>query len=844
VRIRSLFIFLFGVLFALITARGVLQSRLFSAAMADYDSRLARDGELDEALEGVAALTMDLEMGVRGFQITHEKSFLEPYLRAEERRRAALDRFVALERSDAQAAFVAERVREQLEGWSREVARPLVDPGLAADGRASAALTAEGKRRMDEIRGDLEILRLGGQRRRVLEKIAFERYQQDLQEQTLWLAALTGVVLLALGILVVVLIARPLGELVEQARRIGQGDFRAVTVRGVTEVTELARAASQMAARLEAERNHERSLTEKASALARELDDQRAALEAGRSEDRALREALARANEELRARNEELQAQEEALRAQSEALTAGQSELELRNEELGRASRLKSDFLASMSHELRTPLNAVIGFSDLLLAGDYGPLAAAQEPVIRDVNGAGHQLLTLINDVLDLSKIEAGRVEVSAVPIDVAATAAQACKLLASAAVRKSVRIVNRVPEGALFAAADPDKLRQVVVNLLSNAVKFTPEGGSVTIEAAAEPGRVRLSVIDTGIGIAAADVPKLFVPFSQLESGYARRFQGTGLGLSICKRLIELMGGDISLTSELGKGTTLSFTLPASSDVVKPPSPRIVRAQTIDSAPAPGAKPRILVIEDERDDALLVELILGRAGYAVTIAASAEDALAMMDALAPALLVVDLGLPGLSGLGFIEWLRASPRWRDTPVVVLSGRDLVGEEHARLEAMVDCVARKGDVSRVDFSRRIQQLCPPPPKPSPRRRVLVVDDNEANRKVLRAMLQRHPCEVIEAGDASAGLLSVIEQPPDVILMDIQMPDMDGLAATALLKADPGTARVPIIAVSAHAMAGDADRALAAGCVAYIPKPVSRAALYEAIGVALGPGWQWS
>ncbi len=144
---------------------------------------------------------------------------------------------------------MAERVRGQLEGWSREVARPLLDPGLAPDEPTSAVLTAEGKRRMDEIRGDLEILRLGGQRRRVLEKIAFERYQQDLQEQTLWLAALTGVVLLALGVLVVVLIARPLGELVEQARRIGQGDFRAVTVRGVTEVTELARAASQMAAR-------------------------------------------------------------------------------------------------------------------------------------------------------------------------------------------------------------------------------------------------------------------------------------------------------------------------------------------------------------------------------------------------------------------------------------------------------------------------------------------------------------------------------------------------------------------------------------------------------------------
>jgi signal transduction histidine kinase/CheY-like chemotaxis protein len=614
---------------------------------------------------------------------------------------------------------------------------------------------------------------------------------------------LTGVVLTALGILVVVLLAR-----------------------------------------LAAARSRERSLSEEAAALTQGLVVQRATLEATTIEDRALRETLAVANRDLQTRNEELQAQEEELRAQSEELTSGQSELELRNQELARASRLKSDFLASMSHELRTPLNAVIGFSDLLLAGDYGALDPVQAPVIRDVLAAGHQLLTLINDVLDLSKIEAGRVEVSAVPIDVAVAVTQACKLLASAAARKSVRVVNNVPSGSLFAAADPDRLRQIVVNLVSNAVKFTPEGGSVTIEASAESGRVRVSVIDTGIGIAAADVSKLFVPFSQLDSGYARRFQGTGLGLSICKRLIELMGGEIGLSSEVGKGTTLSFTLPASSSASPPASPPIVRAQTIAAAPGSGEKPRILVIEDEPDDARLVELILGREGYAVTHVASAEDALATMDALSPALLLVDLGLPGLSGVGFIDWVRASARWRETPVVVLSGRDLEGEERARLEASVDYLARKGDMSRADFSRRIRELCPPPPKAPPRRRVLVVDDNEANRKVLRAMLRRLPCEVIEAADAQAGLFSVREQAPEVILMDIQMPGMDGLAATAVLKADPATREIPIIAVSAHAMAGDADRALAAGCIAYIPKPVARVALYEALGVALGSGWQGS
>ena len=290
----------------------------------------------------------------------------------------------------------------------------------------------------------------------------------------------------------------------------------------------------------------------------------------------------------------------------------------------------------------------------------------------------------------------------------------QACSLVASTARHRSIRVVNLVQEGVTFATADPDRLRQVLINLTSNAVKFTPDGGTVTIEASAVAGRVRVAVSDTGIGIAEADADHLFFPFSQLDSGHARRFQGTGLGLSICKSLVELMGGTIDFTSKLGKGSTFFFTLPAA-------EPR--RALT------PFCMPAVRLTEPP---------VSYRGG----------------------------GRPGL------------------------------------------------------------------------RVLIVDDSEVNRKVIRAMLQRTACEVIEVGDAASGLRVAREQAPVVILMDIEMPEMDGLTATARLKADEATSAIPVIAVTAHAMAGDEERALAAGCMAYVSKPISRARLYEALDLALG------
>ncbi len=422
-------------------------------------------------------------------------------------------------------------------------------------------------------------------------------------------------------------------------------------------------------------------------------------IDAAFSAEHDLRDVLAAKNKELEAQNQELRAKEEAL---------------------VRASRLKSDFVASMSHELRTPLNAVIGFSDLLLFGNYGPLTPEQTPAVQQVQRAGHQLLTVINDVLDLSKIEAGRMEVSMARMDVAEPVEQACFLVTATARDHSIRLVNRVKARATFALADPDRLRQVLINLVSNAVKFTPDGGTVTIDASSAGGWVRVAVTDTGIGIAPAARPKLFAPFMQLDSGSARRFSGTGLGLSICKRLVELMGGTIDFTSELGKGSTFFFML------------------------------------EEADRRAVPTPLLGIPTVRRTVAPPPSSS-------------------GGEGTGLL-------------------------------------------------------------------VLLIDDHAVNRAVVRAMLQRTACEVIEVGDAATGLRAARERAVAVILIDIEMPELDGLSATLMLKQDPSTSDIPVIAVSAHAMAGDAAKSLAAGCIAHVTKPVSSARLYEAMDLALG-GSEW-
>ncbi len=558
---------------------------------------------------------------------------------------------------------------------------------------------------------------------------------------------------------------------------------------------------------------------------------------------KALSAALSSANDELRAQMEELRAQGEELQAQAEELVEKQKELSFSNTELEKGSRLKSEFLSDMSHELRTPLNAVLGFSELLVGDTYGKLNDAQRERVSDIAAAGRQLLTLVNDILDLSRIEAGRVELKLAPIDLRAPIEDALSLMAPIAKSKNVRISADVSD-SLRAVADPDRLRQIVVNFLSNAIKFSPADSAVTVSAKAQDRNVRIEVTDHGVGISREDAKKLFAPFSQLKAGKAAG--GAGLGLSISRRLVELMSGDIGVESELGNGATFYFTLPISTGVtdgrVKTAVPRTTNSGLHNVVAARGPKHRVLIVEDDAKHARATQEILGRAGHDVQVVGTAEDAISLLGSKKMDLLIVDLELPTMSGFSLIERIRADeasvsgPKGKPVAIVVLTGRDLDPEERVKLEKRVDLIAEKGVMTGAGFLDAISGVCEKQPaltKP----RVLVVDDSAINRSVLRAMLESAGFEVQEAERAREGIRMAQEGQPMVILMDIRMPDMNGLDATRMLREDPRTGSTPVIAVSAQAMTGDRELAFEAGCVAYVTKPVARQELLTAISGVL-------
>ncbi len=565
--------------------------------------------------------------------------------------------------------------------------------------------------------------------------------------------------------------------------------------------------------------------------LARALDRVALALESAAERDKnaSLAEELHAINGRLAAQNEALRKQEDELRAQSSEFEHRQRELSVRNGELADASRAKSTFLSSMSHELRTPLNAVTGFAEVLLADTYGSLSDPQRRAVGDIQAAGRQLLTLVNDVLDLAKVEAGRLEVRLGAVDAVAVLADACALLAAVARRRRISLQHDT-KGSIACIADGDRLRQVLVNLVGNAIKFTPEGGTVNVRVARAGDVVRLDVIDDGPGISPEDAASLFQPFSQLEG--PNRHLGTGLGLVIAKHLVSLMNGTIALASGSGQGSTFSVALPATSTAT------LVPARARGLTPPSGMRAakvgaRILVVEDEASDARVLEGLLGRSGHRVRIEATAEAALGALAEARFDCVIVDLRLPGMSGAELVDAMRADRTLRRTRIVVLTAIALDRAAHASLEAKVDLLLEKRVMTDGGFLDAIGSLV----ASQPGGRVLVVDDNEANRRVARAMLESAGHAVEEATSGEDALERIAATPPDVVLMDVRMPGLSGLEVTARLSGRDETRRLPIVAVSAQAMRGDKERALAAGCIDYVTKPVARNELLRAVERAL-------
>ncbi|MBI3417910.1 MAG: response regulator [Verrucomicrobia bacterium] len=383
------------------------------------------------------------------------------------------------------------------------------------------------------------------------------------------------------------------------------------------------------------------------------------------------------------------------------------SELRAANEQLGRAARHKDEFLASMSHELRTPLNAVLGLSESLQEQIYGPLNEKQLRSLRSIEESGRHLLSLINDILDLSKIEAGKFHIEVAPVGIQSVCDASLRLVKQAALKKKIHLSATITEGLAFVSADERRLKQILVNLLSNAVKFTPEAGAVGLEVVHElgAGTIDFSVWDTGIGIAAENLPRLFQPFVQLDSKLSRQYNGTGLGLALVRAMTEMHGGTVSVTSEPGHGSRFTISLPCPTVSANAPNEVEIVAAEMDAVAAgigrqcfasngnhgSSSAPRILLAEDNEMNIQTIADYLEAKGYHLTTARSGYEVIEQAEQTAPELILMDIQMPELDGLEAIARIRhsANEALARTPIIALTALAMPGDREECLAAGAD-----------------------------------------------------------------------------------------------------------------------------------------------------------
>jgi two-component system, sensor histidine kinase and response regulator len=554
------------------------------------------------------------------------------------------------------------------------------------------------------------------------------------------------------------------------------------------------------------------------------------------------------------------QAEELSLRAQEALLTA--------KEAAEAASRAKSSFLANMSHEIRTPLNAVLGMTELVLGTQ---LSTEQRQYLNMVYEAGQSLLGVINDILDFSKVEAGKLELDAVAFNLRDRLGDAMRSLAFRAHSKRLELACRVQPGVPDRLiADPVRLRQVIVNLVGNAIKFT-EQGEIVVEVCGEPPSdsngsssaalqrsdsrsatpnkplmLHCAVRDTGIGIAPEKQRAVFEAFEQADTSTTRKFGGTGLGLAISTRLIELMGGKLWLESKPGVGSTFHFTVPVEVAAVDSAEPAATFATTVRGM-------RILVVDDNATSRSILEEILTNWEMRPDVATGADAALEMLRNAAMAAdpyraVLADCHMPDADGFALSECIRQEPQLASAVILMVSSSDKPGEinrcEQAGITAyllkpikqseLFDAIVAGLRISPVE-EIRVEALASRPWRKLRPQRILLVEDSVVNQKLAVALLEREGHGVTVADNGRIAVERLKAEPFDIVLMDVQMPVMDGLEATIAIRAreKQSGGHVPIVAMTAHALKGDREQCLEAGMDGYVAKPIRGEELLAAL-----------
>lgn len=553
--------------------------------------------------------------------------------------------------------------------------------------------------------------------------------------------------------------------------------------------------------------------------------------------------------QQLEMQNNELQSQKSELTAQANELAEQNRELEAQKQKLDEAGRLKTTFLSNMSHELRTPLNSVIALSGVLNRRLAGKLPAEEYGYIDIIERNGKLLLDLINDVLDIARIESGKDEINVEIFSMSDLVNELVELMTPQAQQKNIELLVRAHTPDVMIESDSNKCRHILQNIIGNAVKFTEKGG-VTICIDQAENKVFVSVTDTGIGILEENFSMIFDEFRQADGSTSRKYGGTGLGLAIAKKYARLLGGSIILKSTIGKGSIFTLTLPGRVSELESKTQVMAIRHLKPIAHGPKANARILLVEDSEPAIIQIRDVLSDSGYQLSVARGGKEALACIESELPDAIILDLMIPGVDGFEVLKTIREVERTAHVPVLILTAKHLTRDDLKFLTRNhIHQLIQKGDVNRtellnaiasmvheeVDIATKEQQL----PKAKRVKKemtgkplILVVEDNPDNMVTMKALLSES-YTVLEALDGTSGIYMANTYQPHLILMDIGLPSKDGIEAFTVIRNSPDTAAIPIFAVTASSMVIDKDVILKQGFDAYIPKPIDASLLLASI-----------
>ena len=544
---------------------------------------------------------------------------------------------------------------------------------------------------------------------------------------------------------------------------------------------------------------------------------------------------------DLEQQNRELDAQKNELNAQAMELTQQNAELEAHKGQLAEASRQKTSFISNMSHELRTPLNSVIALSGVLNRRLAGQIPDEEYSYLEVIERNGKQLLALINDILDLSRIEAGREELEIAQFEPGHLVAEVVASINPLARQKNIELAYTPAPGLAPMRSDAGKIRHILQNLLGNAVKFT-DAGRAEICARQTGAEIQITVRDTGIGIAQDQLALIFDEFKQADGSNSRRFGGTGLGLTIARKYARLLGGEITVESVLGQGSVFTLRLPlhldedfkvmseANESHARPRVPPVSSGAASDSE-----QKTLLVVEDSEPAVIQLQDIFAAPAYRILVARNGHEALELFQHTLPDAILLDLMMPGMDGFELLKTVRNVERTAHLPVLILTAKAITKEELRFLKSNhVHQLIQKGDINRAELLDAVAGLFRPATakatKPKPSRqtiegkpRLLVVEDNPDNMLTVKALMAGD-FTVIEATDGLAAVQQARKHQPHLILMDIALPVIDGIQAFKQIRQDTACQGIPVIALTASAMTSDREAILAYGFDGYIPKPI--------------------